>query len=352
MATLVIGDIHGCYDELLDLVEAAGLGEHDEIISVGDMVDRGPNSKDVLEFFRTRENARSVLGNHERKHLQMLRGVVGPALSQELQMLEFDEVYYQEALRYMGTLPRYIELPEALIVHGFFEPGVALTEQREHVIVGTLRGDRYLRKSYDRPWYELYDYDRPLIVGHLIYNSDGTPLVYKDRVFGLDTGCCHGKRLTGVLLPGFRIISVKSRKDYWLLTRERHFDPLRQGRKDESLSWSRMEEFVAAVDSHPSPVESLRQRAIRIRAYLANADEAAERLWQTIMAKNREVLGRIPGYEEMDQRELGRRYAAEIGRTPLSGLLHRARNNRLTLENLKEYFKTPRKLLEFLEKLD
>lgn len=44
MRTLVIGDIHGCYDELLDLLRIARIGPGDGVVSVGDLVDRGPKS--------------------------------------------------------------------------------------------------------------------------------------------------------------------------------------------------------------------------------------------------------------------------------------------------------------------
>mgnify|MGYP006212485299 CR=1 FL=1 len=49
MPSLVIGDIHGCYDELLALLDKAALGADDEIIAIGDMVDRGPKSAQVLD---------------------------------------------------------------------------------------------------------------------------------------------------------------------------------------------------------------------------------------------------------------------------------------------------------------
>jgi len=47
---LVIGDIHGCYAELLDLLDRAGLGTGDWILAVGDVLDRGPDSQQVLDF--------------------------------------------------------------------------------------------------------------------------------------------------------------------------------------------------------------------------------------------------------------------------------------------------------------
>jgi serine/threonine protein phosphatase 1 len=67
---LVIGDFHACFADLQELLAHAGLGDDDEIIAVGDILDRGPDNKAVLDFFRRRPRTLSVMGNHERKHLR------------------------------------------------------------------------------------------------------------------------------------------------------------------------------------------------------------------------------------------------------------------------------------------
>jgi serine/threonine protein phosphatase 1 len=214
---LVVGDNHACYTELLDLVELAGLGPEDAVVAVGDLVDRGPANREVLDFFRQRPRTWSVQGNHERKHLRWARGELQPAPSQRIARAQLGDAY-ADALAYMNTLPRHHELPEALVVHGFWEPGVPLERQRDTVLIGTLSGEQYLQRRYDRPWYELYDGAKPLVVGHRDYRQDGLPLVYRDRVFGLDTGCYRGGRLTGLLLPAFRFVSVPARADHWQQT--------------------------------------------------------------------------------------------------------------------------------------
>ena len=211
---LVIGDIHGCYLELLDLLDRAGLGAGDEVLAVGDLLDRGPDGPQVLDFFRTRPGPASILGNHERKHLRSARGEVEPAPSQRITRFQFGAAY-PDCLAFLATFPRHRELPDALVVHGFWEPGVPLERQRDTVVTGTLSGEHYLSRRLDRPWYELYDGPKPLLVGHRDYHGDGRPLVHRDRVFGLDTGCCHGGRLTGLLLPQFRLVSVPARGDHW-----------------------------------------------------------------------------------------------------------------------------------------
>jgi serine/threonine protein phosphatase 1 len=218
---LVIGDIHGCYAELLDLVERAGLGGDDEILAVGDLVDRGPDAAAVWKFFRERPGVASILGNHERKHLRWSRGELEPALSQRIARFQLG-ASYPEFLAFAASLPLYRELPEALVVHGFWEPGVPLGQQRETVLAGTLSGEQYLLAHLPRPWYELYDDARPLIVGHRDYRRDGQPLVWRNRVFGLDTGCVHGGRLTGLVLPGFRLVSVPARADHWTAVKARY----------------------------------------------------------------------------------------------------------------------------------
>jgi serine/threonine protein phosphatase 1 len=181
------------------------------------------------------------MGNHERKHVHSYRGETQPALSQLITRREFGEDYYAYAIEFMDRLPRYLELPECVLVHGFFEPNVPLASLQEVVIVGTMAGEEYLTRRYSRPWYELYDGAKPNIVGHHDYLRNGNPFVYRERVFCLDTGCYRGGALRGLILPDFRIISVPSRKDYWMEIKDQNAD-IRFGQTpDESLTWNEVE---------------------------------------------------------------------------------------------------------------
>jgi serine/threonine protein phosphatase 1 len=217
---LIVGDIHGCWDEFQDLLDKAALGADDTIISVGDLVDRGPGSVRVLRFFRDMGNARAIMGNHERKHIRAARGETEPAKSQLITRVQFGEDEYPAALDYMASLPSYLQLDQVDIVHGFFEAGVPLEGQRPTVIIGTMSGEQYLEKRFDhRPWYTLYDGEKPLVVGHRNYLAAPVTLLYPSasaaRVYGLDTGCVYGGALTGLILPDFRLISVVSRANHW-----------------------------------------------------------------------------------------------------------------------------------------
>ena len=84
MRTIVIGDIHGCYDELKDLMET--LEEEyeyrrgiDKLVFLGDYIDRGNNSRLVIEFIRNlqenNDNVIALMGNHEDMLLNYYKGI-------------------------------------------------------------------------------------------------------------------------------------------------------------------------------------------------------------------------------------------------------------------------------------
>jgi len=151
MQTLVIGDIHGCWQELQALLEKSGISDSDVVISLGDLVDRGPDSPAVLSFFKDRPNAFALLGNHERKHVLAAAGKLSLNLSQLLSREQFGGSY-PAAVAWMRTLPLYLELPEAVLIHGYLEPGISLGKQKSTVLTGTMSGGAWLEAHYDLPW--------------------------------------------------------------------------------------------------------------------------------------------------------------------------------------------------------
>src|SRR5690348_1900917 len=89
--TVVIGDIHGCYDELRALLKKVALGAADRVISVGDLIVKGEKSREVLDLFIADERFNAVLGNHDRALLRRWQGE-GKALkaSQEKALRELE----------------------------------------------------------------------------------------------------------------------------------------------------------------------------------------------------------------------------------------------------------------------
>ncbi len=323
MRTLIIGDVHGCFDELQDLLALAGLGDSDAILGTGDIVDRGPGTPEVLRFFAAHPNACSVAGNHERKHVRSFANEIRPAKSQLIARAQLG-ADYPDWVAYMSTFPLYLDLPEALLVHAFFEPGIALAEQKIAVLCGHLSGEFYLQKEYARPWYELYDLDKPIIVGHHDILHNGQVFVYQERVFGLDTSCVHGGRLSGLLLPDFKILSVPSRENYWQRISEEYRLSIRATRNLQR---------PALADSVQQDLETIVE--------FAHAQNAQ------LMA----ILNQNPDYDSLPTRQQAKQYADLVGNSPIAVLLHLARKGQLDLPRARDVLRSPEQIAAMVRRL-
>ena len=203
--TVVVGDIHGCYDELQALLAAVAFGEDDVLVCVGDLVDRGPKSLEVLRFFRDTANAHSVVGNHDRRLAGTVRGTSQPAWSQ-LQTLEtIGQEEHHAWATYLESLPAVIQTPHAIITHARLDPERPL-DQQDPYFSCAVGGDRARidRDGQDVPlWFNEREWDAPVCVGHLKYPR--IELV-PSRLYALDTSAVAGEHLTAVVLPEARIV--------------------------------------------------------------------------------------------------------------------------------------------------
>ncbi|HWS88588.1 MAG TPA: metallophosphoesterase [Pyrinomonadaceae bacterium] len=210
--TVVVGDIHGCYDELLALVRGAGLGESDRLISVGDLVTKGPKSREVLELFMADARFSSVIGNHDRALLEYWKGLrekkgLKPSQKRCAKELKGGRERYAE---FLDSLPGYIDLGSHVVVHAGLRPGVPLCEQTLDDLTGlrTLGPDRESRKG--TPWYEAYDGEQVALFGHW---PSAAPR-RGPRAVGLDTGCVYGHRLTAYVVETGEFHSVPALRAY------------------------------------------------------------------------------------------------------------------------------------------
>lgn len=312
MQTLIIGDIHGCYTELLDLLAAAGIGDEDLVVSVGDLVDRGPDPGAVLDFFQKRENSVVICGNHERKHI---RGVL--SYSQQVTKQQLGD-RYEEHVRWMAGLPYHWEREDVRVVHWGLYPGVPLDEVPEDVRAGTTSGDTRLRERLgDRPWYDFYKDAKPVVFGHAVVGAE--PLVIEDRIFGLDTGACHGMRLTGLLLPSLRLVSVPAVANHWETVRKQWQAPVLR-----TLPWAGM-----TFEQIDKKLRSLRD------------PELGDEVLDAIAAWATSLRAALPGLREKLDAEVARllhEVGEDFGRAasllPAGSWLLRRRTGKLSPEHL------------------
>ncbi|MFD2581074.1 metallophosphoesterase [Pedobacter vanadiisoli] len=232
----VIGDIHGCYDELLELIDKIAFDEHDLLISVGDIVDRGNKSLEVYHFFRDLPNAKILMGNHERKHLN---GVLSYA--QEIVKLQFKNEY-PEFIEWLKNKRYYFEFDDLIVVHAALEYDKKLEDQNDSVLSGSTAGEKYMQSKL-KPntfWNDFYFGEKTIVYGHTVIGN--YPKIYNNTI-GIDTGACHGGLLTAVEFPGQIIHQVHSKNDYWREEQQKWQLPILKEKKWSLLEFKKFEKL-------------------------------------------------------------------------------------------------------------
>lgn len=227
--TIIVGDIHGCLEELDELLKIAHRPGH-RLIFAGDLVDRGPDPAGVLR--RARElNAESVMGNHEEKHLRYrrheLRRRVDPVYKNPMQpfsaqRLSEHESFSDEDWEYMARMPLHIRIGNWLVVHAGLEPR-PFSEQPDNVLLRcryvalatgkmlSLDQEDLFTSDKAAYWSTVWPGPESVIYGHHVHQgpaidtpADGVTCV------GIDTGCCFGHSLTAAILIGGEVVDIVS----------------------------------------------------------------------------------------------------------------------------------------------
>jgi predicted phosphodiesterase len=202
---IFIGDIHGCHDELRALLALVAPASRDVVVSVGDVVTKGPAVAKCLDLWRERGYL-AVRGNNEIKLLESAH-----PLFRFFALENRDVLLRKDLLRYIASWPLVLDFPDANVtaVHGGFLPQMNVTEEdvaREQDVVPKLRwirkkdGDwmyagKEKKKKGDVLWSEKWKGDRFIVYGH-------TPVrepKFDKHALGLDTGCVYGGALTAAI---------------------------------------------------------------------------------------------------------------------------------------------------------
>lgn len=232
----IIGDIHGCYDELITLIEKLGYNKQNDVwihpkgrklAFVGDLTDRGPNSIDVMLTVAKlvkRKQAYYVPGNHCNKlyryflgrNVQQTHGLETTVAELEaLDNKKFQHVRHNFCELYENA-PLYAILDHGnlIVAHaGIRKDLIGRYDKRVETFV--LYGDITGQKNPDgspirRDWAQNYDGDAWIVYGH-------TPVKeprFVRRTVNIDTGCVFGGHLTALRYPEMETIRVRSSMPY------------------------------------------------------------------------------------------------------------------------------------------
>lgn len=116
---IVIGDVHGCYDTLMELIKQ--FPPNQELCFCGDLIDRGTDSSKVVEFVKS-NNHQCALGNHEKMMVDFIADSQGAYGYKDNSWLYSggnttlesygSDKQLDEHVKWMGTLPTILEFPE------------------------------------------------------------------------------------------------------------------------------------------------------------------------------------------------------------------------------------------------
>jgi len=208
--TIIIGDIHGCFEELIDLLSLVKLQADDLVVAVGDLITKGPKNREVLDLFIDDGRFSSVIGNHDRKLRQRMRGEPVRLTKEHRQTLVELEPDRERYSNYLRSLPYVIDLDSHLVVHAGIRPGVPLDGQMASDLteIRTMGADPSRRRGV--PWYDVYRGPKTILFGHWPAKEPRRTA----HAIGLDTGCVYGHRLTAYIIEAREFVSVPARMAY------------------------------------------------------------------------------------------------------------------------------------------
>jgi serine/threonine protein phosphatase 1 len=205
-----VGDIHGCYEKLCALMDKIPLNmEQDQLLFIGDYIDRGPGSIEVLDYLidlkRRLPGIIFLKGNHEDMLQNYLDGndrftyllnSGQQTLDAYLNKQDVSEDYPVPSahLEFLSELRLYYQTENYIFVHAGMRDKVPLESQLENDLL-------WIRDEFI---YSDYYFGKPVVFGHTPFKE---PLVQTNKI-GIDTGAVYGNRLTCVQLPEMKFFSV------------------------------------------------------------------------------------------------------------------------------------------------
>lgn len=235
--TLIIGDVHGCAEELQEVLRSAQLSAVDKVVFAGDLLDKGPDPIGVVRIARDlADHVKKVVlveGNHERQHREWRSEMKLGHLKRAAGMTRAEEAYEvvwrlcEADVRFLDSAVLYhqVKSQNVIIVHAGVPPKMkklpptslrtvkqlspAKRKQAlwmEDIRYVTRAGDpvpKGKERKRDVYWAEMYDGRFGVAYfGHQPFRFEERPVSFRHAV-ALDLGCATGNRLAAALLvPG------------------------------------------------------------------------------------------------------------------------------------------------------
>ncbi|MDR2089172.1 MAG: polynucleotide kinase-phosphatase [Clostridiales Family XIII bacterium] len=231
----IIGDVHGCHDELCELLRKLGYAvtpegdsatppEGRRAIFLGDLCDRGPGNVETLRLVMgmAREgNALCVAGNHDMKLLRKLNGAdVKHTHGFDKTLEQFNgesDAFVSETKRFLAGLRSHYVLDggRLVVAHAGLKEcyqGRSSGRVRDFCLYGDTTGesDEY-GLPVRLPWAEEYRGKALVVYGH----TPAAEVEFLNKTVCIDTGCVFGGKLTAYRYPENEIAQAEARQEYY-----------------------------------------------------------------------------------------------------------------------------------------
>ncbi|MDR1039387.1 MAG: serine/threonine protein phosphatase [Deltaproteobacteria bacterium] len=201
-----VGDIHGCRQKLEKLLDKMDWRPEnsEELVFLGDYIDRGPDSFGVVEIVRSLKEdypdaVTALKGNHEQMFVNFITGAEDISLDHNgtadtMKSYDRNSPFPASHFRFYLNLELYYETESHIFVHAGLRPGVPLARQSEEDCL-------WIRNEFLE---SEFDFGKTVVFGHTPFRE---PLILPGRA-GLDTGAVFGGPLTCMELLSGRLITV------------------------------------------------------------------------------------------------------------------------------------------------
>ena len=217
---IAIGDIHGCLLSLKKLVELINPEPGDQLVFLGDMIDRGGNSKKVVEYLiklRSLYSCHFIMGNHELMFLDYLENNDsvewlangGQAMLKSYRSRE-GLFFPEKHLDFFRSCQYFIETEHYFFTHGGLDPELSVKDNLRYYKPEEFCWQRmHLQQSFLES--QNYRWEKTVVCAHTTVSEP----VLLDKLIAIDTGCVYKDnvllgKLTAVVLPERRIIQTSN----------------------------------------------------------------------------------------------------------------------------------------------
>ena len=217
---IAFGDVHGCIYSLQRLIELINPEPGDQLVFLGDMIDRGDHSKEVIDYLIQLSSWYSchfIMGNHEVMFLDYLEhrnsskwlATGGQAMLNSYNTLN-GPVFPANHLEFFNSCQYFIETENYIFTHGGFDPELSIKDNLRYYKPEDFCWQRiHMEQEFIER--QKYRWEKTVVCAHTPVSEP----VMINKLIAIDTGCVYLEnprygKLTAVVLPERRIVQTEN----------------------------------------------------------------------------------------------------------------------------------------------